>query len=207
MNPVRIIIFAKAPQPGRVKTRLIPALGADGAARLAAGMLRATLAAALESGIGPVELCASPAVTDPAWHTTTIPPGVECSDQGGGDLGARMLRAAARGIAGGTPVLLSGTDCAEMSARLLRDAAHALDQADTVIYPAADGGYALLGLTRSDPALFQRIAWSTPEVSGVTVARIRELGWSLHVGSVLHDIDDAADLHLWPHPESSPAFG
>ncbi|MBI1905439.1 MAG: TIGR04282 family arsenosugar biosynthesis glycosyltransferase [Rhodocyclales bacterium] len=207
MSPVRIIVFAKAPLPGLAKTRLIPALGAEGAARLASAMLHATLTAALESGVGPVELCATPAVTDPAWRTTVIPADVECSDQGNGDLGARMQRAAARGIARGTPVLLSGTDCAEMSTQLLRDAAHALRQTGSFIHPTADGGYALLGLTRSDAALFERIAWSTSVVASVTMTRIRELGWPLHVGSVLHDIDEAADLHLWPHPEFGTAIG
>jgi rSAM/selenodomain-associated transferase 1 len=199
MRPVRLIIFAKAPLPGLAKTRLIPALGAQGAARLASEMLHTTLTAALESGVGTVELCATPPVTDPAWRATTIPAEVECSDQGDGDLGARMLRATARSIARGTPALLSGTDCAEISARLLRGAAHALSRTGTVLYPTADGGYALLGLTRSDPTLFAGIAWSTPTVASVTMDRIRALGWPLHTGPVLHDIDSAADLHRWHH--------
>lgn len=200
MIPVRIIVFAKAPLPGQVKTRLIPALGAAGAARLASAMLQTTLAAALESDVGPVELCASPAITDAAWRMTPIPAGVECSVQGEGDLGERMMRAAARSCERGEPVLLSGTDCAEMCAGLLCDTADALRKTGTVIHPTADGGYALLGLTRHDPALFSNIAWSAATVASTTMARIRELGWPMHVGSLLHDIDEAADLHLWPHP-------
>ena len=199
MKPVRIIVFAKAPLPGQAKTRLIPALGAEGAARLASEMLSTTLTAALEADIGPVELCATPNVADAAWHTINIPAGVECSDQGDGDLGARMQRAAFRSLARGNPTLLSGTDCAEMSTGLLRSAAHALHETGTVIHPTADGGYALLGLTRHDAALFWNIAWSTATVASVTMARIRELGWPLHIGSLLHDIDEVEDLRFWPY--------
>lgn len=199
MKPVRIVVFAKAPQPGRAKTRLIPTLGATGAAQLAAMMLRTTLTAALESGVGTVELCADPTITDAAWRTTTIPPNIECSAQGEGDLGARMLRAAIRTCERGEAILLTGTDCAEMSTDLLREAARALEETGTVIHPAADGGYALLGLTRHHSALFNSIAWSTATVASTTIARIRKLRWPVHVGSTLHDIDEAADLRWWPH--------
>lgn len=204
MNPTRIVVFAKAPRPGRAKTRLIPALGAAGAAQLASMMLHATLAAALDSGTGPVELCTDPAITDPAWRLTAIPAGVQCSAQGEGDLGTRMSRVAVRACERGESILLSGTDCAEMSAGLLRDAVRALTDTGTVIHPTADGGYALLGLTRHHPTLFSNIAWSTATVATATIARIRKLGWPLHVGSLLHDIDEAADLRWWPH--AVPAY-
>ncbi|MEO7105314.1 MAG: DUF2064 domain-containing protein, partial [Rhodoferax sp.] len=95
-SPCRLVIFAKAPVAGAVKTRLIPALGAQGAAALAQRMLLHTLQQALASGAGPVELCMSPAPDAPAWTGIDLPEGIERSDQGEGDLGERMARAVHR---------------------------------------------------------------------------------------------------------------
>lgn len=192
----RVIVFAKAPRPGLAKTRLIPALGADGAARLARRMLDATLAAALDARVGPVELCAEPATADPAWQGVPLPSGITITAQGDGDLGQRMARAAARSLAQSERVLLVGTDCPEMSPSLLRAAAGRLRDVDATIHPGADGGYVLLGLARFSPRIFEEIEWSTATVAATTVERIRALGWSLAVGDTLHDIDEPADLHL-----------
>lgn len=190
----RIIIFAKAPLPGLAKTRLIPALGAKGAAELARQMLFNTLHEALSAGIGGVELCLTPVVNDPAWHDIQFPAGVEISDQGEGDLGARLARAAQRALTRGEHVLLIGTDCVEMSGGLLRAAAQALQEHDAAIYCTADGGYALLGLQRFSPSLFSDMPWSTDVVASITLARIGQLGWSVYVGQVLHDVDEPKDL-------------
>ncbi len=184
----RIVIFAKAPVAGKVKTRLIPALGAGGAAQLAAEMLARTIAAAEASGL-PFELCTDPDPASPdwaGWPTATA--------QGEGDLGQRMARAAERVNGAGDAVLLTGTDCPDLTAAHLRAAAEALDSHDAVIHPAADGGYVLLGLRRFDPSLFEGIAWGTGTVAADTIARIRALGWPLHVGETLRDIDEPADL-------------
>ena len=206
MSTTRIVVIAKAPQPGRVKTRLIPALGAEGAAALAARMLACTLVAAFEAAgaadtadpaLGVVELCASPAPGDPAWQGVVVPAGLRWSAQGEGDLGARMAGAARRVLAGGERVLLIGTDCPALDAACLRTAAEALDEVEAVIVPSFDGGYVLLGLRRFDPSLFEGIAWSTPTVAAETRARIAALAWSCRELPALHDIDVPADLvHL-----------
>ncbi|WP_324749376.1 TIGR04282 family arsenosugar biosynthesis glycosyltransferase [Sphingomonas sp. LY54] len=189
----RIVIFAKAPVAGRVKTRLIPALGAEGAADLAAAMLHATCREALAAGIGPVELCLA---RHPEW-AGDLPEGVEVTDQGEGDLGDRLWRAAQRA---GPPLLLIGTDCPALDRHRLRHAAQRLRDHDAVLHPAADGGYALLGLNRLDRSLFAAMPWSTGTVAGETIARIAALGWSLHIGETLRDIDEPADLaHLPPY--------
>lgn len=183
----RIIVFAKAPVAGRAKTRLIPALGADGAAELAAEMLDRTVAQAQATGLA-VELCGDP---DPAdWYRGEV----QLSKQGDGDLGARLARAARRAIEAGERVLLIGTDCPDLSTARLVDAAGALDTHDTVLHPAKDGGYVLLGLARYDASLFADIAWSTPSVAATTIGRIVALDWSLHVGHTLRDIDEPEDL-------------
>ncbi|WP_020503052.1 TIGR04282 family arsenosugar biosynthesis glycosyltransferase [Lamprocystis purpurea] len=198
MNAARILVFAKAPVHGRVKTRLIPALGAAGAARLAKRLLDQTLRQALAAGVGPVELCASPAVTHPDWVGQALPPGLATSDQGEGDLGARLARAARRHLDSGGDatrrVLLIGTDCPALSIQHLRAAAAALDECEAAMIPAHDGGYVLLGLRAFHPSLFADLPWSTAAVAELTLARIKALSWRVWVGAELQDIDEPADL-------------
>ncbi|WP_341919171.1 TIGR04282 family arsenosugar biosynthesis glycosyltransferase [Polaromonas sp. YR568] len=194
----RLVIFAKAPQPGAVKTRLIPALGADGAAALALAMLDHTLQQALAAGLDAVELCMSPAPGDPAWHGVALPAGVTCTTQGDGDLGERMDRAMQRalGLHQGT-VLLIGTDCPALGSAHLREAARQLAEHDAVLLPVADGGYVLIGLQAPCPAIFRQMTWSTSTVAAETLQRLSALGLRVWQGPVLHDIDEAADLvHL-----------
>jgi rSAM/selenodomain-associated transferase 1 len=193
VSRTRIVIFAKEPVAGRVKTRLIPALGAEGAARLAREMLARTLAEAAATGMA-VELCGDP---DPARWRAPLPP-VRLTAQGEGDLGERLARAAGRVIGEGDRILLVGTDCPQLGRTRLRAAEEALEAHDAVIHPALDGGYALLGLRRFDAALFAGIAWSTDKVASQTVARIEALGWSLLIGDRLRDVDEPADL--FPSP-------
>ena len=194
----RIIIFAKAPLPGFAKTRLIPVLGQAGAAKLAQQMLFNTLHEAIAAETGTVELCVTPAIHHPAWRGIQLPAGIEISGQGEGDLGARLALAAERALANAEHVLLIGTDCVEMSGGLLREAAQALQEHDAVIYCTVDGGYALLGLQRFSPFLFSDIPWSTDAVASTTLARIGQLGWSVHVGQMLHDVDEPQDLKYLP---------
>jgi uncharacterized protein len=193
MTVTRIVVFAKAPVPGEVKTRLIPALGSEGAADLARAMLLNTLGEAGGAGLGIPELCADPHPRDAKWNGH-LPDAVLLTGQGEGDLGQRLERATARVIGAGERILLIGTDCPDLDRHRLRVAAVALDEHDAVIYPALDGGYVLLGLRRHDPSLFSDIPWSTHEVAATTIARIEALGWSLHVGETLRDIDEPADL-------------
>lgn len=199
MSDTRIVIFAKAPRPGAVKTRLIPVLGSAGAARLAERMLIRTLDEALAADLGAVELCADPAFNEPAWHGVHLPPGVQTSTQGAGDLGDRMARAAQRALDQHQPVLLIGIDCPQLNAQSLRDAALLLKTHHAVMHPATDGGYTLLGLAAFDPALFSAIPWSTHQVAALTRERLAALGWRTAVGRTLADIDEPADLvHLPP---------
>jgi len=201
MTTTRIILFAKAPVAGRVKTRLIPALGADGAAQLARRMLDHALNIAGAADIGSLELCASPPPTHPDWQNIPLPAGCETSDQGDGDLGVRMARAAQRGLAGGQNVLLIGADCPALSAQHLRAAAAALhdheNPHDAVLLPARDGGYLLLGLKTHAASLFEAMPWSTAQVAELTLQRMAALGWRVAQLEPLPDIDRPEDLiHL-----------
>ena len=206
MTQIRILIFAKAPVPGRVKTRLIPALGAEGAARLASRLLYHALEQALEADLGPVELCASPAPEHPDWQPwlPTLSqiiaprPHPAWSDQGEGDLGARMARSAQGYLNAGERVLLMGTDCPALTPHRLREAARALHGHEAAIIPARDGGYVLLGLRTFHPSLFTAIPWGTAAVADLTLARQRDLNWRVWVGEALADIDVPADLAVLP---------
>ncbi len=197
-KPVRIVIFAKAPLPGFAKTRLIPALGAQGAADLARRFLMHTLDAALAAQVGAVELCVSPAPANPVWQTLTVPTTVQWTDQGKGDLGERMARAARRTLDAGESVLLIGTDCPELDATQLQRAADALQRNDATLLPTHDGGYVLLGLNRFHPSLFSGIAWSSDSVAAETLDRLSALDWRVATHPTVHDIDEPGDLKWLP---------
>lgn len=194
----RIVIFAKAPQPGSVKTRLIPALGVDGAAALARRFLAHALQQALAANVGQVELCMSPAPCDAAWQGVEINSAVQQTAQGGGDLGERMASAVARVTRAPAPadksVLLIGTDCPALTAPLLQQAALQLGCHGAVMLPAYDGGYVLLGLKSPCPELFDHMPWSTSGVAAETLRRMAAFNMCVWQGPMLHDIDEPADL-------------
>lgn len=198
MTPTRIVIIAKAPVAGFCKTRLIPALGAQGAAWLAQRMLERTVRYALAARLGPVELCVTPGLQAFDWPSLGLPDGLVWSEQGEGDLGARMGRAAQRVTSGGEPILLIGTDCPGLDSGVLQSAAAALQDHNASLVPAADGGYVLLGLRRYSATLFDAMPWSTDVVAQETRQRVAELGWRLSTLTRLHDIDEPQDLPWLP---------
>ena len=196
----QLIVMAKAPVPGFAKTRLIPALGADGAAQLAARLLEHTLREARAAQLGAVILACAPEITHAAFTAQQRQGGVALVAQGEGDLGARMQRQFERAFAQGAErVIVIGTDAPALDAAMLRRAADALAADDAVFVPAADGGYALIGLRRVLPSLFEAMPWSTNAVMATTRERL-SLAAMRHVElPPVHDIDDPADLvHLPP---------
>jgi uncharacterized protein len=198
MRPVRIVVFAKAPIAGLAKTRLIPMLGASGAATLARRMLEHTLDEADRANVGPVELCGTPGRDGAAWKRVAMPAGICWTEQASGDLGRRLSSAARRLLTGADAAMFIGTDCPQLSAETLRDAARSLQDSDATMIPTADGGYALLGLRRYDARIFQGIAWSTSSVARETLQRLATLGWRVDVRAPLHDVDVAEDLRWVP---------
>jgi len=189
----RLVIFAKAPQAGAVKTRLIPALGAQGAADLARCMLAHTLAQALAADVGPVELCMSPPSCDPAWQGIDLPDAVERSAQGEGDLGERMARAVQRVTTDlQQSVLLMGTDCPALNAERITQAALQLAQHDGVLVPVADGGYILIGLKAPCPEIFTDMPWSTSLVAVQTLRRMAALGLRVFITSIAIEFQKVA---------------
>lgn len=193
-----LIVFAKAPRPGLAKTRLAPALGERGAARLAARMLRETLRHAVGAQLGTVELCCTPEASDPALRDVAVEFAVTLADQGDGHLGLRMQRALARALSTHRKALLIGTDAPGLGAQQLRSAACLLDNHAAVFVPAIDGGYVLVGLTQAMPPLFENIAWSTGRVMAQTRDRLRSIGLAWVEMAAIPDVDEPADLQYVP---------
>ena len=189
---VAVAILAKAPVPGYAKTRLIPALGADGAAALQAAMLKRTLATALAAGIGPVTLWCVPDRSHPAFAEAAAQ-GVALAEQPAGDIGQRMQTAMAAATTSGG-IIVIGTDCPALTPGHLRQAATALAEQDAVVIPAEDGGYVLLGLRQANAAVFAGVAWSTPQVMAQTRARLAAAGLRHAEFSPLFDVDRSSDL-------------
>jgi len=189
-----VIVFAKAPRPGEVKTRLIPLLGAEGAAALHATLVERALETAVECGLRPIELHAAPDDGDPFFQACLERYGVTVRPQTGADLGARMHAAFEAGLARCGRVLLMGSDCPALTPALLRDADGALhDGADAVFAPCEDGGYALIGLRRANAGLFERIAWGTDSVMAASRLRLQQLAWRWRELETVWDVDRPED--------------
>lgn len=168
------MVFAKAPQPGKAKTRLAPLLGKAGAARLHARLVERAVRTALAAKLGPVELHCAPRLKHPFFAAMAARYGLRLRAQGPGNLGDRMHRAFARVLRDAGSALLIGSDCPALRASDLRAAARALRRgADAVLAPAEDGGYPLVGLRRARKALFDGVAWGGPKVLEQTRARLQ----------------------------------
>ena len=190
-EPVAIAILAKAPIPGFAKTRLIPVLGADGAAAFQQSLIARTIETACSAATGPVTVWAAPNATHRAF-VALRGRGIGLMRQPDGDLGARMLAAteAAKG-----PVLVIGTDCPALTPDHLRAAAAILRGGiDAVVFPAEDGGYVLIGARQAETALFCDMTWSTPQVMEETRRRLRQAGLAWQEPATLWDVDRPEDL-------------
>jgi len=191
---VDIAIFARAPVAGQAKTRLIPRLGAKGAAALQHALIRRTLQTALAANLGAVSLWCAPHCEHPAF--------IECSDrfgvprylQHGVDLGARMFDAFSR-LCRQREALVIGTDCAALTVAELRAVDEALLEGnDAVFVPAEDGGYVLVGLRHPIASLFHGIPWGSELVMDHTRARLRSAGLRWRELTPLWDVDRPEDI-------------
>jgi rSAM/selenodomain-associated transferase 1 len=194
-----IAVLAKAPVAGLAKTRLMPALGDQGAAELAARLLEHACAQAVAAALGPVNLWATPDLLHPVWSRLQHQLGLALALQPAGDLGQRMAHAFCC-TAG--PLLLTGADMPGLDAAVLAAAASQLADHDAVFVPALDGGYGLVGLHQATPAmlhaLFDAMSWSTPTVMAVTRQRLAAAGLRHAELPALADIDEPADLQHLP---------
>lgn len=218
-----IAILTRAPIPGQTKTRLIPALGARGAADLHARLLQRTVRTAFAAGLGPVHLWCTPDCKHPIFTTCQKLGTLALHPQNTGDLGARMLAT----LAPNTPTLIIGTDCPALTPEHLQQAARAINQAlstvdralardvglkpelptkpapvssafpsenDAVLIPAEDGGYVLIGLRQPTASIFADMTWGCASVLEQTRLRLRAAGLRWVEHPSLWDVDEPADL-------------
>lgn len=195
-HAVQIAVFAKAPIAGQAKTRLIPALGPDEAARLHGTLVSRTLEMAVNADVGPVTLWCASDIEHPFFNRLAHQHGIERRLQRGADLGERMYRAFEHHCAHG-PLILIGTDCPALEAHTLAHAARALQSHDAVFVPAEDGGYVLVGFNRAERSIFQTVPWGGCEVMARTRMLLRQasIRWS--------ELDTHWDLD---RPEDLPRF-
>jgi rSAM/selenodomain-associated transferase 1 len=197
MKPAKghTIVFAKAPVPGQVKTRLVPSLGAQGAATFYERMARHSLAIAIKASPGSVGLWCTPTIEHPFFENCIDEFKVALHLQCGGDLGKRMAHAFQETLKTSPYAILIGTDCPSLTLDDLRKAMTILREGrDAVIGPAEDGGYLLMGLRRYAPELFTGISWGKESVLEETRHRLRLLGWKWHELQERWDVDRPEDL-------------
>lgn len=194
-----LLVFTRYPEPGRTKTRLIPAVGAQQAARIQRQMTEQTLRQVQAwQAIAPlaveIQFTGATLAQMQVWLGTHW----AYRAQVGADLGTRLQNAIAPHFAQGRDrVLVIGIDCPELSVAILQQAQAALTAADVVLGPAADGGYYLIGLRVWEPDLFTGIAWGRAQVFAQTQSRVQAAGLTLATLPMLRDVDEPEDLPVW----------
>jgi hypothetical protein len=197
----RLILFARFSEPGRVKTRLIPLLGAEGAAALHRRLVLRTLRTALAAGrAADAELEIRFTGGDENAMHHWLGDEVICRAQSDGDLGRRMAGAFEDSFReGARATVIIGSDCPELTADLLAAAFDKLSRSSVVFGPARDGGYYLVGLTQPVPQLFRDVHWSTETVLTESICISREAGMEPVLLAPLSDLDVPGDLYAWKH--------
>jgi hypothetical protein len=194
-----LIVFVKEPRPGRVKTRLLPALDPESAAELYRALAEEEIRQTAPRDGEYTRLFFHAPPSSPEAMSAWLP-GETFVAQQGADLGARMAAAFEEAFRrGASRAAIIGTDVPWLTRARVAEAFRALDEHDVVLGPTPDGGYYLLAVDRPRPALFPGIAWSTPSVFSATAERAGTLGLRVSVLPALADIDTIDDLRAhWP---------
>jgi rSAM/selenodomain-associated transferase 1 len=190
---LRILLFAREPVPGKVKTRLHQAIGMDAAYELHCAMLRYQVNTILTSRLAPMELWVSGNPDNPELNSLGL---TDCTfQQSGSDLGQRMQSAVLDARSRARAVLLVGTDCPSVNREYLESALQGLQAGKPLIIgPAEDGGYVLMGIGGNWPALFEGIPWGTDKVLDLTLQRARQLDLQVEQLPGRWDVDRPEDL-------------
>ncbi len=192
----KIIVFAKAPIPGQVKSRLIADIGPQAAADVHQELLIHTLKTVTNAALSPVELWCAPDTQHPFFATCRKQFAVTLHAQQGAGLGERMHHALSQ--RDGVATVLMGSDIPSISADYLASALQALLGGEPwVIGPAEDGGYVLLGCRESNKRMFSGVAWGGEKVLSQTMMNAAACGISPFLLQTLWDVDNLADLERW----------
>ena len=193
-NLCRVMLFAKAPVAGAVKTRLIPVLGAAAAARLHERLVVRALETLTKANVGPVEICCAPSTSHVFFTACQQRFGVDLTLQCKGDLGERMRHAFETALLTAPCALIVGADCPSITVDDVIDAATQLAAHDATLIPADDGGYVLIGARRTHQVMFDGIDWGHATVLAAQRERFRAIGWRWYEGATRWDVDRPEDL-------------
>ncbi|MBK8248647.1 MAG: TIGR04282 family arsenosugar biosynthesis glycosyltransferase [Gemmatimonadetes bacterium] len=200
----RVVVFARAPELGRVKTRLAATVGQEHALAIYVHLAE-RVTKAVAGGPWKLEIRCAPDDAVPAV-SAWLGGGADVLAQGQGDLGERLTRAmSAHFETGKGRLVIIGTDCPDVDASVIREAFAALEGADVVFGPALDGGYYLVGCGLSAPEIFQAVPWSAADTLAVSRERARAAGYQVQMLAPKRDIDTEADWLAWR--EASPGMG
>lgn len=191
-----ILVFARAPVTGQVKTRLIPDIGAERANLLYQQLLEHTVSIISSSNLCQPRLFCTPDTTHPFLQSLCSRFGIPLDTQEGDNLGERMFNAALQRLRVVDHVVLIGSDCLQMTVSHLDSVLSYLskDGKKVVITPAQDGGYVLLGLSQIHRAIFENINWGTAQVMNQTRDALQQLRWQWQEMDILKDLDTFEDI-------------
>jgi len=205
-QPPALLVFAREPVAGEVKTRLAAALGDDAAAAIYHQLIDATftyaVAARTQRIVGAIELWCTPDSASPFFIELAKRHGASRHAQAAGNLGDRMSAALLDALARAPAALLIGTDCPTLGVAGLAAAAAALDRADVVLAPAEDGGFVLVGARVPIP--FDGVRWSTGHTLADTRESYRRAGVRWVELPMCWDVDEPADLERWDAQRGRP---
>lgn len=200
-----LVVFARVPEVGRVKTRLAATIGESAATAAYVALAERVVAAVRQGESYSLAVAYTPADGEGAmreWLGGSIALRPQCP----GELGARMAAAIEGAIgAGARRVVIIGTDCPDITAAVVEEAFERLATVDVVLGPATDGGYYLIGMSRLHAALFDGVPWSSPRTLEATLERARASGLSVALLEERRDIDTADDWHAWLARAAQPA--
>ena len=193
-NHCTIAIMAKAPKAGYCKTRLIPHIGSQRAARLQQQLLEKTVQTALDAQLGPVTVFAAPTSAHWTFKQQRMTQRLRIQTQLGSNLGERMNKAMRDGLKTHQKVIILGTDCPALRPADLSAAMEGLNQFEHVFQPASDGGYVLVASRVHRPDIFRYINWGSSSVMSSTRRRLQQTGASHKELPTLWDLDEISDL-------------
>ena len=193
MNKSLVVVMAKAPELGKVKTRLAATLGVEQTLSVYEFLLNATLNAVEHSGF----------TARVYWTSRPNDHSGELFLQVEGDLGEKMKAVFEESFVAFSPVIMIGTDCPDITSELLLHAFEAMKQADCVFGPASDGGYYLIGMKHFYPALLKNISWSTDQVLKQSIEICEKEGLKYRLLETLTDIDEEKNWIDYINKENS----
>lgn len=195
-----IVVLAKSPEPGRVKTRLIPVLGEQQATLVYQRLLQHTLTLAskyaCQSSDIEAYLFLSGDAENTAYKKIRFGLTLNVADQAQGDLGSRMSHALGTALEKHDQAVIVGADCPGINSAYLDQAFAQLEHKDLVFGPALDGGYVLLGLKQIHPSMFENMPWSQANLLQQSLARAQLQQLAVATLAPLGDVDYAEDLDL-----------